>query len=151
MDVGYGHDTQLRAGVSALGLSYVAGIPANTSVWAPGSGPLSPKTWSGRGRPPRLIRRDDQHQPISVQALALSLPPDAWTAVRWQEGSADWLTSRFARQRVRAAHRDTLLRAPRPEEWLLIEWPEGEAEPTKYWLSTLPEDIAFARLVDASP
>lgn len=25
-------------------------------------------------------------------------------------------------------------------EWLLIEWPEGEAEPTKYWLSTLPED-----------
>jgi SRSO17 transposase len=97
MDVGYGNDTRLRAGVSALGLSYVAGIQANTSVWASGSVPLSPKTWSGRGRPPRLIRRDDQHQPISVKALALSLPPDAWTAVRWREGSADWLTSRFAR------------------------------------------------------
>ena len=36
----------------------------------------------------------------------------------------------------------------RPEEWLLIEWPKGENEPTKYWLSTLPEDIAFHRLVD---
>ena len=35
-----------------------------------------------------------------------------------------------------------------PEEWLLIEWPKGEAEPTKYWLSTLPEDIAFERMVD---
>src|SRR3954452_6962771 len=23
------------------------------------------------------------------------------------------------------------------EEWLLIEWPEGKEEPTKYWLSTL--------------
>ena len=34
------------------------------------------------------------------------------------------------------------------EEWLLIEWPEGEKEPTKYWLSTLPEDITFQRLVD---
>ena len=34
------------------------------------------------------------------------------------------------------------------QEWLLIEWPKGEAEPTKYWLSTLPEDIAFERLVD---
>jgi len=27
---------------------------------------------------------------------------------------------------------------PHPEEWLLIEWPRAEAEPTKYWLSTLP-------------
>jgi hypothetical protein len=50
--------------------------------------------------------------------------------------------------RVRAAHRDDWLGDPRPEEWLVIEWPEGEREPTKYWLSTLPEDIGFARLVD---
>ena len=34
------------------------------------------------------------------------------------------------------------------EEWLLIEWPEGDDEPTKYWLSTLPEDISFRDLVD---
>ena len=44
MDVGDGHDTPLRAGVSALGLSYVAGIQANTSVWAPGSVPLAVST-----------------------------------------------------------------------------------------------------------
>ena len=30
----------------------------------------------------------------------------------------------------------------------MIEWPEGETEPTKYWLSTLPEDIGFERLVE---
>src|SRR5258708_37331705 len=36
---------------------------------------------------------------------------------------------------------------PRPEEWLLIEWPNGESAPTKYWLSTLPESIALQRLV----
>jgi len=35
-----------------------------------------------------------------------------------------------------------------PQEWLLIEWPKGEKEPTKYWLSTLPERISFRRLVD---
>ena len=34
------------------------------------------------------------------------------------------------------------------EEWLLIEWPGGEPEPTKYWLSTLPSDIDFRELVD---
>jgi hypothetical protein len=49
---------------------------------------------------------------------------------------------------VRPAHRDEGLRAPRPEEWLLIEWPEDEDEPSKYWLATLPEEIAFDRLVD---
>jgi len=32
-------------------------------------------------------------------------------------------------------------------EWLLIEWPEGEAKPTKCWLSTLPENISFRKLV----
>ena len=54
MDAGYGCNTDLRAGVSALALSYVAGILPQTSVWASGTGPLPPKKWSGRGRPPKL-------------------------------------------------------------------------------------------------
>ena len=49
---------------------------------------------------------------------------------------------------MRPAHRDAGLEAPRPEEWLLIEWPEDADEPTRYWLATLPEAIAFDRLVD---
>jgi hypothetical protein len=36
----------------------------------------------------------------------------------------------------------------RAEEWLLIEWPKGEAEPTKYWLATLSQKISFKKLVD---
>src|SRR5215218_591868 len=36
------------------------------------------------------------------------------------------------------------------KEWLLIEWPEGEDEPTKYWLSTLPQNIPSPDLVDAA-
>ena len=36
----------------------------------------------------------------------------------------------------------------RGEEWLLIEWPEGDAEPAKYWLATVPPDMPFHRLVD---
>jgi hypothetical protein len=45
--------------------------------------------------------------------------------------------------RVRAAHEDYRLNEPRPEEWLVIEWPEGEDEPTKYWFSTL--DAGYRR------
>ena len=85
---------------------------------------------------------------VSVKELALSLPAKAWRSIAWREGSAEQLVSRFARLRVRAAHRDYNLAESRPEEWLLIEWPKSEDEPTKYWLSTVPEKIAFHRLVD---
>ena len=57
--------------------------------------------------------------------------------------SSSPLSSRFARVRVRASHHDRL----RDEEWLPIEWPEGEAQPVHYWLSTLPQDISFRQLV----
>jgi SRSO17 transposase len=148
MDAGYGCNTNLRAGVGALGLRYVAGILPNTSVWTSGTGPLPPKKWSGQGRPPKLVRRDASHRPISVKQLALDLPKRAWRTIKWREGTAEPLTSRFARVRVRAAHRDYNLTDSRPEEWLLIEWPKGEDAPSKYWLSTLPSDITFRALVD---
>jgi len=106
MDAGYGNDTELRTQLTALGLRYVAGIGPNTSVWPPGTGPLPAPPGKGIGQPPKLLRRDERHQPISVKALALSLPREAWQTITWREGTADWLSSRFARQRVRPAHRD---------------------------------------------
>jgi SRSO17 transposase len=147
MDAGYGNNTGLRSGITELGLAYVAGILSTTSVWAPGTAPLPPPAWSGRGRPPSLLRRDAEHQPVSVKALALGLPRRAWRTIRWRQGSADWLSSRFARVRVRPAHRDINRTASRPEEWLLVEWPKGELEPRKYWLSTMPA-MPFGRFVD---
>jgi SRSO17 transposase len=71
-----------------------------------------------------------------------------WVTIAWRESSADRLASRFLRLRVRAAHRDYILAESRPEEWLLIEWLNSEHEPTKYWLSIVPEDFALYRLVD---
>jgi hypothetical protein len=94
------------------------------------------------------LRRDAKHQPVSVKELALGLPKSAWRTIKWREGTAEPLSSRFARVRVRVARRDFKLAESRPEEWLLIEWPEGKKEPTKYWLSTLPKDITLRRLVD---
>jgi len=149
IDAGYGNKSALRAGITALGLTYAAGIVPTTTVWAPGSAPLpAKKKRSRRGRPAKRLRRDSEHRPFSVKALALGLPKRAWRTITWREGAAAPLSSRFARLRVRPAHRDEKLTAPRPAEWLLIEWPKGEKEPVKYWLSTLPEDIDFAALVD---
>jgi SRSO17 transposase len=147
-DAGYGIDTALRAALTQMGLTYVVGIQSSMSLWAPGTQPLPPKPWSGHGRPPSLVRRHPAHAPVSAKELAQALPEDAWCTVTWREGSQASLTSRFAAVRVRPAHRDYWRSAPRAEEWLLVEWPRGEAEPTKYWLSTLPEDTKLADLVD---
>ena len=100
-----------------------------------------------RGQPPKRLRRDRDHRPVSVLALAQGLPKKAWKNVTWRQGTKHPLRSRFAALRVRPAHRDEKRTEPRPEEWLLIEWPKGEAEPTKYWLSTLPVETKIQDLV----
>jgi DDE superfamily endonuclease len=73
----------------------LAGIMPHTTVWAPDTRPLPPKPWSGCGRPPKLIRRDDNHHPVSIKALARGLPQRAWRTIKWREGTAERLT-RFA-------------------------------------------------------
>jgi SRSO17 transposase len=67
----------------------------------------------------------------------MGLPSSAWGTVRWREGTRKALRSRFAALRIRPAHRDDWRSELRAEEWLLMEWPSQEAEPTKYWLSPL--------------
>jgi SRSO17 transposase len=149
-DAGYGTDTDLRDGITESGLPYVVGIQSSTSLWPPGVEPLPPKQWSGRGRRTSAIRRDTEHQPISAKQLALGLPKKAWRRITWREGSNTRLASRFAALRVRPAHRDYHRSTPRPEEWCLIEWPADEAEPTKYFLSTLPANISRRALVNTA-
>jgi SRSO17 transposase len=147
-DAGYGADGAFRARLTALGLSYAVGVQSTLSVWPPGEEPLPVKAWSGNGRPPSRVRRDELHRPLSTKDLAQRLPTAAWARVEWREGSNQTLSSRFAAVRLRPASRDHNLAAPHPVEWLVIEWPEGEAQPTKYWLSTLPEDVKIEDLVD---
>jgi len=147
-DPAYGSNSNFRAGITELGLPYALGIIPSTAVWRPGEVPLPPAPHSGRGRPAKRLRRDEMHRPVSVKTLALELPADAWQQVAWRDGSNTPLMSRFSRLRVRPAHDDARRNEPAAEEWLLIEWPEGETEPDHYWLATLPADIAFERLVD---
>ena len=149
IDGGYGVDTDLRNGISDLGLRYAVGIGPGTSVWAPGTEPLPPKAYSGRGRRATRPVRDEQHQPVSVEKLALELPETSWRSVEWREGTNTPLASRFARVRVRAGHDQKSSFDEIRVEWLVIERPEDETEPTKYWLSTLDADIAFVDLVGA--
>jgi SRSO17 transposase len=127
MDASYGTNSALRAGISALRLSYVAGIVPTVKVRA-------------------VSKRGTLNKRMSVKNLALSLPKHAWRTITWREGTNKKLRSRFARVQVHTA--PIRGAAERTEETLLIEWPEGEAAPTKYWLSTLDKSISFRHLVD---
>jgi len=141
MDAAYGRDARLRAGMTELGVTYVVGIVPTILMWAPGTGPRR------MDKPMNNTGRRDEPDLVSAKKVALGLPKRAWRTVTWREGSAERLSSRFARVRVRAGYNKLIPETLSPE-WLLIEWPEGEAEPTKYWLSTLPENVSFTQLVD---
>jgi SRSO17 transposase len=146
-DAGYGNDTQFRTRLTEWELPYVAGVQSAVSVWKPGQRPKPAPGRKELGRPTKLLQRDAQHQPVSAKALALSQTAEAWKNVSWRQGVKNKLTSRFAALRVRPAHRDYWRAEPHPEEWLLIEWPSEEKEPTKYWFSTLPADTPLSDLV----
>jgi len=146
-DSAYGNETRFREGITELELRYAVGIHENLTVWPPGEVPRPKKRRKGRGRPPTRLHRDAEHQPVAVKDLAFSLPARAWKTVTWREGTRHKLKSRFAAVRVRPAHRDEKRSEPYPEEWLLMEWPAGETEPTKYWLSTLSVQTRLTALV----
>jgi SRSO17 transposase len=133
-DAGYGNDSQFRDGVSELGqpstrgrVLYAVGIQSNALVWKADAIRAVPGRDGQKPSRPQL-----RAQQISAKELAVSQAAEVWQMITWRE-DGEAVTSRFARLRVRPA-----TRAEQPEEWLLIEWPEDQNEPTKYWLSTLP-------------
>ena len=148
-DAAYGNDTAFREAMSAMDLDYCVGVQSSSTVWSGSHGPRAPqeKKTRGRGRPATRLRRDADQPPHSAKELARSLPARAWRTVSWREGTNQTLRSRFAALRVRAAHRDYKRTREREEEWLLIEWPQEEVEPRKYWLSSLPPNTSLKELV----
>ncbi len=146
-DAGYGNSSAFRDGLEALGLAFVVGVSETTTVWPPGITPTVP-TGLGRGRRPKNLRRRGDDAPvIQIAALAKNLPAEAWREVSWRAGTAEKLSARFAALGIRPAQGDHRRGEPRPEQWLLIEWPHDDAERTRFWFSTLPAGTPIERLV----
>ena len=142
-DAAYGDECALRDELSEQGLIYALGVRPLTAVWWGAHQPAPAPPPAATGRPRVRLRRDAAHPPISVRALAQALPAQAYRTIAWRQGAAEKRSGRFARVRVVVAH-DDRARAP---EWLVIEWPRGDTEPARYWLSTLPEETTFKALV----
>ena len=128
-DSAYGNVSEFRSELRRLKLQYAVGVHSNTHVWQLDS--------SGR-------RRGDA---LSLKALAIELGREKFRSVTWRDSTRGPLRSRFARLRVLPAHDDRNAPSKREDVWLLIEWPDGEPEPTDYVLSSLPRQVAKSKLI----
>jgi SRSO17 transposase len=147
-DGGYGDITRFRSGLEERELDYVLQVKGATSAYPASTRPERP-AYAGNGRLPKARYRKKRS---SLRELALAAGAEAAVEISWREGSRGELRSRFLALRVRPANVGLRNRASRegselPLAWLLCEWPEGEAEPVKYWLSNLPGEISLERLV----
>jgi len=144
-DAAYGDDTDFRTGLHERELDYLLAVSPEIGVFGPETSFAVPERRAGTGRPPSVTRPD--RRPESVRALAARLPKKGWKSVPCRTTpTGEIVSSRFAFVRVVAAHPVTRDHKPPRQEWLIIEWPEGEEAPSGYWLSSLPEDERPERL-----
>jgi SRSO17 transposase len=148
-DSAYGNNYEFREQLRRRQLSYVMAVEPTTVVWTqdPNAVPVPPSPPTGRPR--RYPPLASTPAPQDLATVAKQLPKTAWKKVTWREGTRGPQRSRFAKLKVWAAHGWRAQMHPqRVAEWLLVEWPEGETEPTKYWLAQLgPSSPGLRRLV----
>jgi SRSO17 transposase len=144
-DQAYGDDTAFRTRLAELELEYLVAVSAQIGVFGPETSFAIPERRQAQGRPPSVPRPD--RKPESARALAGRLPAQAWQTLPCRTTPAgEQVESRFAFVRVAAAHAVTRDQQPPRQEWLIIEWPEGQKTPSDYWLSNLPANEPLERL-----
>ena len=142
-DAGYGESTDFRQELEQRQLRYIVGVAPQVGVWLESPQPTLLKPMR-TGRPPSALHYGEQ-RPLSAKAVAQQAK--GWKTIGWREGSRGRLKSRFWAGRVQPSHGFHEGKAPLKEVWLLVEWPESEPEPTKYFFCDLPADYSLRRLV----
>lgn len=144
----YGNDFSFRQALRQRQLSYAVQVEPTTVIWTEDPNlplPAPKKT----GRPRQYPPLEALPPPQNLEAVAKALPDRAWRTITWREGSRGAQRSRFARLPVWAAQGWRKQAHPqRVAECLLVEWPKGEPQPTKYWLAHFaPPTLGLRRLV----
>jgi SRSO17 transposase len=142
-DAAYGDVGEFRSALTERGLPYLVHVKGATVVYPPGTKLAVPRKTGHTGRPPKIARAVAA-EPLPIAELATTL---SFRRVTWREGARGMQASRFAAVRIMTAHRHGIGRPPGREQWLLCEWPAGEASPCKFYLSTLSPTTPLRDLV----
>lgn len=126
-DSAYGDSTAFRQALRDQGFDFAVAVKAPTCVWL-------------------LDAKEHAERVVGVQELGVELGPRAFRRVTWRSGTKGKLSSRFCFRRVKPVHG-----AAEPEEreplWLVMEWPDDEAKPTKFAFTTLPRRMSKKEIV----
>lgn len=128
-DEGYGNSGTFRSGVRACGLHYAVAINSNTTVWVV-------DREGGRG----LVK-------WTPKEIATALGKKRFRRTTWREGTSARLSARFAARRVVVGHDDGQPPSEREEQWLLMEWRDGEGEAAHFYLLTLAKETSRKLMV----
>jgi SRSO17 transposase len=127
-DSAYGESNDFRGTVRLLGFDYAVGLRSTTKV-----------------------RRIGAHgrlgAAMSVGDLAKTIPRRQRRRLRWREGTKATLGGRFSFCRVMTTHDDGTPIEDREPVWLVIEWPVGEQQAMKFYLTTLPRRMSHKMIV----
>ena len=147
-DSGYGDCTAFRLELAERGLSYIVEVEGTASAYPHDATPRLPAGGRGRAAYP--------DKPTNLRALAIAAGQQALRTITWRTGTKPTasnpsaaMRSRFLALRVRPANRDIprTVAGTLPEQWLIVEWPAGANEPTKYWLSNMDTRTPLKTLV----
>jgi len=128
-DEGYGNNGPFRAGVRARGLHYAVAINSSTTLWVV-------DREGGRG----LVK-------WTPKEIAKALRKKRFRRTTWREGTSQRLSAKFAARRVVVGHDDGQPPGEREEQWLLMEWRDGEDEPAHFYLVTLAKETSRKLMV----
>lgn len=131
-DSWYGRSHRFRSAMRGHGFHYAVGILPTQKMW-------------------RLDTRERRiAEAEEARTIAECLDDKAFRRVTWRDGTMAErrkLSSRFAFCRVKVACDDGTEPAQREPIWLIVEWPCGEAKPTKFALTTLRREMSKKQLV----
>lgn len=128
-DAGFGNSSDFRNTVRIFGLDLGVAIQGSTKVWL-------------------LDERDRARgAPVAAQDLGIQLGRRAFRKLTWREGTAAKMSSRFMFRRVKVAHDDGTDAGDCEPLWLLMEWSDADAKPTKCILTTLLRRMSKKEIV----
>jgi SRSO17 transposase len=151
-DAGYGDAAEFRQELDNRNLPYIVGVNCAHTAFTIDAQRTAPP-YKGAGRRPPLIYREPAP---SLKTHVLAAGREAVKRVVWRLGSrrrsgrTRMMHGHFVFLRLRPAsqvHRRAVEFGDLPVRWLIAEWPPGEPEPTRYWLSNLPQNTPYRRLV----